>query len=66
MSTGLLAPEADVYITIKEAADALGERAWAIVKLLGAGKPGNVRAVRFGALLLVSWYDVEQLGGEFE
>lgn len=55
------APDAPEYITVKQAAELLGSRSWPVVQFVGAGK---LRAVRFGALTLVSAYDVEQLGGE--
>ncbi len=57
----LIAPDADEYITIKEAADALAMKPWPVVLLTQAGE---LRAVRYDALVLVSRYDVEQLGGE--
>lgn len=54
------APDAPEYITIKQAADALASRTWPVADLI---EEGELRAVRFGALTLVSAYDVEQLGG---
>lgn len=55
-----IAPDAPEYVTLKQAADALALRPWPVVELVEAGE---LRPVRFGALLLVSAYDVEQLGG---
>lgn len=54
------APDAPEYITIKQAADALASRPWPVAQLV---EEGELRAVHFGALTLVSRYDVEQLGG---
>ena len=59
----VIAPDAPEYVSIKEAADALASRPWPVAALIG---DGELRAVRFGTLVLVSRYDVEQLGGEFE
>ena len=55
-----IAPDAPEYVTIKQAADALASRPWPVAELVEAGE---LRAVHFGALTLVSRYDVEQLGG---
>ena len=55
------APDAPEYVTVKQAADALAKRPWSVVELI---EDGDLRAARFGALTLVSRYDVEQLGGE--
>ncbi len=55
-----LAPETPAYITVTEAAGALATRPWPVAELIEAGE---LRAVRYGSLLLVSRYDVEQLGG---
>jgi hypothetical protein len=60
--THMIAPDAPTYITIAQAADALASRPWPVAELVGAGE---LRAVHFGALTLVSQYDVEQLGGVF-
>lgn len=57
----LVAPDAPVYITAAQAADALATRPWSVVELI---ESGDLRAVRYGALVLVSAYDIEQLGGE--
>lgn len=57
----LVAPEAPVYITAAQAAEALATRPWSVAELI---ESGGLRAVRYGALVLVSTYDVEQLGGE--
>ena len=59
-NTHMIAADAPTYITVKEAADALASRPWPVAELI---EDGELRAVRFGALTLVSRYDVEQLGG---
>lgn len=59
-ASGIAPDDAPTYITIKDAADALASRSWPVVELI---KAGELRAVRFGPLTLVSAYDVEQLGG---
>ena len=55
-----IAPAAPTYITIAQAADALASRPWPVAQLV---EDGELRAVHFGKLTLVSQYDVEQLGG---
>lgn len=60
IKTPSLAPEAPAYITINDAAGVLACKPWPVRQLV---EDGELRAVRFGALVLVSAYDVEQLGG---
>lgn len=55
-----IAPDAPEYVTIKRAADALASSPWPVAELIEAGE---LRAVGFGPLTLVSAHDVEQLGG---
>ncbi len=58
----LITPAAGGYVTIHVAADALAMKPWPVPQL---GKAGELRAVRYGLLTLVSQDDVGQIGGEF-
>lgn len=56
-STEVEAPE---YVSIKEASEAMGRSMWDVLRL---AEYGELQTVRYGRLLLVRAYDVEQLGG---
>jgi excisionase family DNA binding protein len=59
-TTPLIAPDAPEYVTIKEAADALGLKPWPVAQLV---ESGDLPAVRFGKALLVPRENIERLGG---
>lgn len=48
------------YVSILEAAEAMGRSMWDVFRLVEAGE---IQSVKYGRLLLVRAYDVEQLGG---